>query len=211
MDLGELVAAHRTAVVTMELERGVVGDLAGIPALADAAASRGTLAACGRLVAGARAAGVGVVHAVAEWRADRAGTTFNTPLLRALRDVPGQILAGTAAVDPVPELGDCSGDLRSIRHHGLGPFTGTDLEELLRASAVDTVVACGVSLNVGVLDLCLCAADLGFEVVVPRDAVVGVPVEYGDAVVRHSLAPVATLTDVDALLAVWGAVGDPGG
>ena len=40
---------------------------------------------------------------------------------------------------------------------------------------VTTVIATGVSLNVGILGLCLSAADLGYRVVVPTDAVVGVP------------------------------------
>ena len=57
--------------------------------------------------------------------------------------------------------------------------------------------------NVGVLGLCLGAADLGYRVVVPSDAVVGVPVDYGDEVLRHSIAMVATLTTADELLAGW--------
>jgi nicotinamidase-related amidase len=191
------------AVVTMELERGVVGDLATLDALAEAAGFRGTLAACGRLVQGARANGVPVVHAIAQWRADRRGTALNTPLTASLARVPGQILAGTDAVALVPELGDTAEDLTSVRHHGLTPFTGTDLDALLRSLGTSTVVACGVSLNVGVLGLCLGAADRGYRVVVPTDAVVGVPVEYGDEVLRHSIAMVATLTTVDELVAGW--------
>ncbi len=204
MDLADLVDPGRCAVVTMELERGVVGDLATLPALRDAAAARGTLQACGRLVTGARSAGVPVVHAIAEWTADRAGTPMNTPLVRALAANPGQILAGTGAVELVPELGDCRLDLRSVRRGGLTPFTGTDLQEQLTALGTTTVVACGVSLNVGVLGLCLGAADLGHEVVLPTDAVVGVPEDYGDEVVRHTLAAVATRCTVEDLLSYWG-------
>lgn len=193
----------RSAVVTMELERGVVGDLATLPELRDAAAERGTLAACGRLVHGARAAAVPVVHAIAEWREDRRGTPLNTPLVRALTPGREQILAGSDAVELVGELGDTSGDLRSVRRHGLTPFTGTDLDPLLRSLGVETVIACGVSLNIGVLGLCLTAADLGYRVVLPTDAVVGVPAEFGDAVVRNSLAMVAELATVDHVLAAW--------
>jgi nicotinamidase-related amidase len=197
------VPLEGTAVVTMELERGVVGDLATLADLADVAASRGVLTACGRLVTGARTAGLPVVHAVAEWREDRRGTPLNTPLTRSLARDPDQIRAGTEAVELVPELGDTGADLVSRRRHGLTPFTGTDLDPLLRSLGVSRVVACGVSLNVGVLGLCLGAADRGYEVVVAADAVVGVPPEYGDAVLRHSLAPVATLRTVDELLAGW--------
>jgi hypothetical protein len=60
-----------------------------------------------------------------------------------------------------------------------------------------------VSLNVGVVGLALSAADLGYRVLVPTDAVVGVPLDYGDAVIRNTLAMVATLTTVDDLVGRW--------
>lgn len=187
----------------MELQRGVVGDRASMPALVSAAAADGTLAACGRLVEGARRHGVPVVHALVEWSADRRGTPLNTPLVAGLARNPDQMLIGTEAVEPVPELGDTSDDLRSVRRHGLTPFTGTDLDALLRSLGVQTVVAAGVSLNVGVLGLALSASDLGYRVVIPSDAVVGVPVEYGEQVLANTLAMVATLTTVDELLDAW--------
>jgi len=202
-ELKDLVDPRRCAVVTMELERGVVGDLATMAQLADAAAAHGTLTACGRLVDAARQAGVPVVHCIAEWTADRAGTPLNTPLFRSLAKNPGQILAGSPAVELVPQLGDTSADLRSVRRHGITPFPGTDLDRLLRAAEVDVVVACGVSLNAGVLGLCLGAVDLGYEVVLPTDATVGIPLDYGDAVLRNTLSAVATLTTVDGLTAHW--------
>ncbi len=47
------------------------------------------------------------------------------------------------------------------------------------------------------------ASDLGYDVVVPRDAVVSIPAEYADAVFEHTLQFVATVTNVDAVLAAW--------
>ncbi|MFN7150123.1 MAG: cysteine hydrolase [Microthrixaceae bacterium] len=191
------------AVVTMELQRGVVGDLATMDALRDAAIERDTLQACGRIVDAARASDVPIVHAQVNWAADRRGTTLNTPLAAALARNPAQILEGTPAVDPIPELGDTTDDMVSMRRHGLTPFSGTDLDAILRSLGVQTVVAIGVSLNVGVLGLCLSASDLGYRVVVPRDAVVGVPVGYGNDVLTHTVAMVATVTDADGLVAAW--------
>lgn len=189
----------------MELQRGVVGDLATMPALVEAAGARGTLAACARLVDGARSCGVPVVHASVHWAPDRRGTPLVTPLTLALAQQPAQVLEGTAAVEPVPELGDTGRDLFSWRRHGLTPFTDTDLAPILRSLDVHTVVAIGVSLNIGVLGLCLGATDRGLRCVVPTDAVVGVPVGYGDAVVANSIAMVATCCTVDDLLTAWGA------
>lgn len=198
-----VTARGATAVVTMELERGVVGDLATLGQLRDAAQERGTLTSCGRLVEAARSAGVPVVHCIAQWRGDRVGTELNTPLTRGLAGSPTQILAGSAAVELVPELGPTGSDLRSVRHHGLAPFHGTDLDPLLRSMGIGHLVVAGVSLNVGIPGLVLGAVDRGYEVSVPTDAVVGVPAEYGDQVLRNTLAMLATLTDVDTHVRAW--------
>lgn len=187
----------------MELQRGVVGDLATMTQLAEAAAERDVLQRCGELVHGARALGVPIVHARAHWAADRRGTPLNTPLAAALAREPGQILEHSEAVELVPELGDTDEDLHRWRRHGLTPFTGTDLDITLRSLGTDVVVPVGVSLNVGVLGLCLSASDLGYRVVVPTDATVGVPATYGDEVLTNTIAMVATLTTSTALLDAW--------
>lgn len=187
----------------MELQRGVVGDLTHITALREAAAERGVLGSCAALATGARHAGIPVVHCIAQWRADRKGTPFNTPLTRSLRDRPDQILAGSPAVELVPELGDTSGDLHSVRHHGVAPFHGSDLEPLLRSLDVRHIAVAGVSLNVGIPGLVIGAVDRGFEVTVVTDAVAGVPTDYGDAVLRHSLSALARLSPVASVIDSW--------
>ncbi len=169
----------------------------------DAAEERGTLAACGLLVESARAAGIPVVHCIAQWRPDRAGTPLNTPLTRALAGDPDQILAGSPAVDLVEELGDTAHDLLSVRHHGLTPFPGTDLDPLLRSLGTQHIVVAGVSLNVGVTGLVFGAIDLGYEVTVASDAVIGVPASYGDEVLTNTLAMTAAITPVADIVASW--------
>jgi nicotinamidase-related amidase len=42
-----------------------------------------------------------------------------------------------------------------------------------------------------------------YQVVVVTDAVAGFPVEYGQAVLEHSLSLLATLVTTDDLIAVW--------
>ena len=202
-DLRAIIDPHHTAVVTMEMERGVVGDLATIEELAKVVRQSGTIDAVSRLVHAARPAGARVVHCVAEWRADRLGTALNTPLLRSLAKDSRQILQGTPAVELVSGLGPEPSDLVSRRSHGLTPFTGTDLDSLLRNAGVTTVIATGVSLNVGVVGLCLSAADLGYQVVVPTDAVAGTPQHYGAEVLHHTIGMVASLTTSEEIIDTW--------
>jgi nicotinamidase-related amidase len=83
------------------------------------------------------------------------------------------------------------------------PFTGTSLDVTLRALGVHTVVATGVSVNIGVFGMTVEALGLGYRVVIPMDCVAGLPADYATAVLQHSLAPIAELTDSAALVTAW--------
>lgn len=187
----------------MEMQRGVVGDVATIPALVEAAEALDLVPTVAGLCNVARSRGVPVVHCVIEWRADRAGTSLNTPMAARLAKNPAQILVGSPAVELVGPLSGHDGDLISRRRNGLTPFTGTDLDATLRSLGITTVIAAGVSVNIGVLGLCLSAADLGYRVVVPTDAVVGTPPHYAEEVIHHTLAAIATLTSAESIGEAW--------
>lgn len=203
VDLAELLNPPHTAVLTMELQRGVVGDRATIPALAEAVEAAGVVPAAARVVRAARAAGARVVHCVAEFRPDRAGSNDNAPLLRAIAKGPAHLLAGSDETELVPELGPEPSDLIAGRRHGLTPFPGTNLDQLLRNLGVRTIVATGVSVNIGITGLVMVAVDLGYRCVVVRDAVAGVPADYADAMLQHTLAPLASLVTSEQVAAAW--------
>ncbi|MEO0492741.1 MAG: cysteine hydrolase [Actinomycetota bacterium] len=204
MDLGELLDPVSTAVLTMELQRGVVGDLAALPHLRDAAAGVGMAANAGRICAAARQAGATVVHCTAEFRPDRKGSATNARILGASQKLNGDRLdIGQPGTELIPELGADPGDLIVARTHGLTPFVATELDQVLRNCGVRTVVAVGNSINIGIVGLVLAAVDLGYQVVVPGDAVVGVPVEYGVTVMENTIAILATVTSTDEVVNVW--------
>lgn len=200
----ELVDPTHTAVVTMECQRGVIGDLATFPALAAAVESVGLRPRLADVATGARAHGVHVVHALAVFRRDRLGSSVNAPLLEAASHIEGQLLEGSPAAELVPELAGDDRDITSVRRHGVSPFSGTDLDPILRSIGVRTVVACGASLNVGLLGLAIEAVNLGYSVVLPRDACVAVPADAASAILRSTMSQLATLTTVEELLAAWG-------
>ena len=206
--LRALVEPAHTAVVTMELQQGVVGSEAPLPDLAALVASEGLLPRVGRLCAAARAAGARVVHCTAEFRSDGAGSVVNNRIFalnERLRRERGAtpIDVGQPGTALMPELGWSEQDIKVPRMHGMTPFTGTELDAILRNLGVRTVVATGVSVNLGVLGMCLSALDLGYQTVLPVDAVVGVPMEYARAVIDNTLNLVTTLTTVDELVSVW--------
>jgi nicotinamidase-related amidase len=201
-ELSTLVAPSHTAVLTMEVQRGVVGDLPSLPLLSNAIRDTPLLANIGRICGAAREVGAAVVHCTAEFRADRRGTAVNCRLM-TLSKSPGHMVAGSPGVEVVPEVGLAPSDLVVPRHHGVSPFSGTELDATVRALGATTVVAIGASVNIGITGMVIEAVNLGYQVVVPRDAVAGVPAEYADAVIDNSLALLATITTTDDLLACW--------
>ena len=61
----------------------------------------------------------------------------------------------------------------------------------------------GVSVNIAVTNLVMDAVNRGYDVVVPRDAVCGIPRDYADAVIDNTIALLAAVTTTDELLAIW--------
>jgi len=202
-DLAALVDPAHTAVLTMELQRGVVGEESPLREIAEAAAATDVVANAAKVVRAARAAGAHVVHCTFEARADGLGSVANAPFLRWLAKSEPNLLPGTSAVQLMPELGPEPSDFICSRRHGLTPFPGTDLDPTLRNLGVRTVVATGMSVNVGVLGMVMGAVDRGYEAVVVTDAVAGIPVAYAQAVVDNTLAALATRATSDEIVAVW--------
>lgn len=198
--LSELLDPRTTALLTVECQEGVVGTHSALPELADAARSSGVLGNIARLVSAAHGAGVQVVHAVAERRPDGRGAGRNARLFRAAGRLPVQQLSGTPAVRVAAPIEVAGQDLVVRRLHGLSPIQGTDVDPLLRNLGVRTLIVTGVSANVAVPNAVFDAVNRGYTAVVPADAIAGVPCEYTPAMIRHTLALVATVATTDEVL-----------
>ncbi|AKJ14538.1 isochorismatase [Streptomyces incarnatus] len=198
--LGELLDPVSTVLLTVECQQGVVGPDSALPELARAARSSGALRNVARLVAAAHETGVQVVHAIAERRPDGRGASRNARLFRAAERLPVQQLSGTTAVRVAPPIEVTEEDIVVRRLHGLSPIHGTDVDALLRNLGCRTLVVTGVSANVAVPNAVFDAVNLGYTAVVPADAIAGVPAEYTPAMIRHTLALVATVSTTDEVL-----------
>lgn len=201
VSLAELVAPGHTALVTQEVQRGVVGDLSQLPELA--AAARAVIPNIARLVDAARAAQIPVIHCTAERRADGLGANRNARIFQYMAKAPVKLLPGSAAAELVPELAPAPSDLVLPRLHGLSPFQGTELDAILRNLGVATLVGVGVSVNVAIQNLAFDAVNASYQVVIPRDAVAGFPADYVEAVFTHTLGAISTLCTTSALLTAW--------
>jgi nicotinamidase-related amidase len=192
------VAPEHTALVTIEVQDGVVGEHSLLPDLAHAAEP--ILPRIAALARAARAAGVPVVHCTADARSDGLGANRNARLFGAMRkrgraaDSRGRVHDAVGADDRDLVLG---------RLHGVSPMTGTSLDAVLRNSGVSTIVATGVSLNVAVLGFAFEAVNHSYQLVIPRDAVAGVDEAYVDALFERTLSLLATVTTTDEIVERW--------
>jgi nicotinamidase-related amidase len=201
LDLTQLIDPAHTALVTQEIQRGVIGDLSALPALAQEA--QRVLPQIVRLVAAARARGVRVIHCTAVHRADGFGGNKNARLFAYMARAGHQILVGSPAAEIVPDVSVAEGDLVLPRLHGLSPFQGTELDFLLRNEGIRTIVGVGVSVNVAIQNLAFDAVNAGYQVVLPTDAIAGTPRAYAEQVLEHTLRNVATLATANEVIATW--------
>jgi nicotinamidase-related amidase len=198
-----------TAVLTMELQNGIVGEEALFPLLVEEVGRLGILDNVSRICGAARQRGARVVHCTKVTRPDGAGQALNCKVfalsakLRAERGRDATEV-GTAGARLVEGLLDPR-DFEVSRLHGMTPFTSTSLDQILRNLGVRTVIATGVSVNLGIFGMSLSAVDLGYQVVIARDAVAGVPAAYAQSVIDQSLSLIATVVTTEDILAVWDA------
>ncbi|MBX9398940.1 cysteine hydrolase [Streptomyces sp. TRM72054] len=198
--LSELLDPATTVLLTVECQQGVVGPDSALPELAKEFRSCGALGNVARLVAAAHESGIQVIHAIAERRPDGRGASRNARLFRAAERLPVQQLAGTTAVRVAAPIEVADEDFVVRRLHGLSPIHGTDVDALLRNLGCRTLIVTGVSANVAVPNAVFDAVNLGYTAVVPADAVAGVPADYTPAMIRNTLALVATVATTDEVL-----------
>ena len=200
--LADLVEPGRVALVTQECQNGVIGEQAVFPALAEIA-RREMIPNAARLAKAARAAGVPVVHCLALRRPDGLGANTNARIFGAAKKSEVVLAPGSDAARVVDEIGVEDADIVLSRYHGVGPMAGTDLDSVLRNLGVTTIVGIGVSVNVGMTNFTMDAVNLGYQFVLPRDAVAGVPEDYANALIDNTLSLLATVVTTEELIGAW--------
>lgn len=151
----------RTAVLSMDLHAGIVaiytqGDEGYIGRVAD-------------VLRAARARGFRVMHVKVGFRAGFPEVSEKNALFSALRSDPQRqkLFSGPAA--EIHPAAAPVGDEVVITKHRVSAFWGTDLEMILRAQEIDTVVLLGIATSGVVLSTLVEAFDKDFRVVVIGD------------------------------------------
>jgi len=204
IDLASLLDPRHSALITVEFQKGVVGGMSRLPALADAVRDSGIAPRLGTLARAARKANVPVLHGVIHRRADGGGVFTNCLLLASGRKSSTPMHAGAPAAALMDELEVADSDYVVPRYHGVSIFHDTEMDSILRSLGVRTVVLTGVSVNVALQGSTIEAINRGYQVVMPTDGVAGVPMDYAAQVMEHSLRVLTTLTTCEAIASAWG-------
>ena len=185
------ISIDRTAVVMIDMQRDFI-EPGGFGASLgnDVALLRRAIGPCQALLAGARAAGMLVIHTREGHRADlsdapRAKVERGHPRLRIGAAGPmGRILVrGEPGHALIPELQPLPGE-PVIDKPGKGAFHATELGTILRYRGIETLVVCGVTTEVCVHSTVREANDRGYRCVVPGDCCASYFPEFHEVALR---------------------------
>lgn len=148
-----------TALLLMDFQTEVV-------AMFDRAAP--AIARAAELCTAARAAGVPIVYVVVGFRPgypemNRRNASF------AMLAQSGRFVTTPAGADLAPPLRQEPGEVVVVKHR-VSAFAGTDLDMILRAKGIETLVLSGIATSGVVLSTVRHAADADYRLVVVEDA-----------------------------------------
>jgi nicotinamidase-related amidase len=119
------------------------------------------------LIAMARDVGMMVIHVVVEFRPGHPEISPLNPMFDPVR-ANGLMVAGSKGAAIHPAAAAREGEPIVVKRR-VSAFAGTDLETLLRANGIDTLVLAGVHTSGVVLSTVRHAGDLDYRLVVVRD------------------------------------------
>jgi nicotinamidase-related amidase len=177
-----------TALVLIDLQRGITAGTTVPYAAADVVARAATLAAAWRPRGGPGVLG-NVVPRTPGGLFTRAQADQPRPPLRPAPDF----------AELVPELGRAPSDVVVTKHQP-NAFYGTDLEVQLARRGIRTIVLGGISTNVGVESTARAAHERGYEQVFVSDVMAAREADLHEHTVRRILPTMGRVRSLDEVL-----------
>src|SRR3954468_7760733 len=147
MAIRGLDRGQRPALVISECQNGIINPAYEQSPLIEQVTERGIVPRIDALAGVFRAAGLPVVHVTIAAPPGFVGFRVNCALAARLAK-SGKLVTGTPYAAVHDDLPVHDADIVVERMHGMAPFTGTELDAVLRGHDVDTVVLAGVSTNI---------------------------------------------------------------
>jgi nicotinamidase-related amidase len=185
------------AIVTLDLQQGVVAAYAKEPGFISRAAA---------VLAAARRQRVPVIHVKVAFRPGVPEASPRNAFLSAVKaSIPHQRFFSDASGALHPGLGVESGDL-VVTKSRVSAFAGTDLEILLRATDKRHIALLGIATSGAVLATALQAADLDYRTFVIGDCCADAPESVHEQLIAHVLPRQATVLTAGEMITACGQV-----
>jgi nicotinamidase-related amidase len=187
-----ITAVSRTAVLSMDLQTAIVSIYAkGDSELLTRVAS---------VLNAARARGMKIIHVQVGFRPGMPEVGGRNQLFAAIKSSEKwrQVFQGTAA-EIHPAVAP-QGEEALIVKHRISAFTGTDLDMILRAGEIDTLILFGIATNGVVLATLLSASDADYRVIVVKDCCAELDLEVHTCLTDKVFPRLATVVTAAELL-----------
>lgn len=156
------------------------------------------LARTAGLLAAARKSGMRVVYVVVGFRAGYPEVSPNNQSFAPIRE-SGRFAEGSAGTEVHPALAPQQGEV-VVTKHRVSSFAGTDLDMILRANAVQTLVLAGIATSGVVLSTVRHAADADYRLVVVEDCCADRDEEVHRVLTGKVFARQTTVTKASAVI-----------
>lgn len=183
------IEPKHTAILSIDLVNDIIGISPGAESAVDSAA---------QVLEAGRGQHVPVLHITVAFDAEYRDAPRHHPVFQMAKQY-GILKAGTpgtdihARVKPLPSE-------PVLRKTCINPFLTTNLQQRLVGLGVDTLIVMGLSTNYAVESTVRHAADLGYRVIVVRDACASSTVENHEFAVNHILPTLAIVSSKDEIL-----------
>lgn len=184
----------RAALISMDLQSAIVSIYTkGQPEFLPRVAS---------LQSWARARGIPVIHVRMDFRPGMPEVSLRNPLVAAIKNNPQwrQLFEGAAGA--IHHSVAPQGDEIIIGKHRISAFTGTDLDMILRAKEIDTVILMGIATSGVVLATLLDATGADYRVLAVEDCCADLDAEVHACLTRKVFARLATVVTSEDLTAI---------
>lgn len=153
------IDAKTTALLVMDFQTLIVEGFAD--------GKENLLARSSRLIAAARKAGMMVIYVVVGFREGHPEISLRNQSFGPIRN-SGMFASGSAGTGVHPAVAPEPGEV-VVTKHRVGAFFGTDLDMILRANGIDTLLLTGIATSGVVLSTLRHAADADYRSVVVSD------------------------------------------
>lgn len=186
----------RTAVLSMDCQAGIVS--------AYVKDQEGFLSAALSVLERARSLKMSVIHIQVGFRPGLPEVSVRNPLFGAIKSSSQHQKFFEGASGAVhPRLGPVGEDIVVVKHR-VSAFYGTDLELILRAKEIETLVLFGIATSGVVLSTLIDATDADYRLVVVKDCCVDADAELHTCLVDRFFPKRATVISAAEFLAAAG-------